>query len=229
VKIGVLALQGAFREHVAMVERCGMDAGEVRTVEELDMVDGLIIPGGESTTVGKLMCRYGLDEAIRMRVSKGMPLFGTCMGLILMATDIEGNDQFKLGVMDISVRRNAFGRQVDSFECDLTISELGPEPLRAVFIRAPYVVQVHNDARIMAMIDDRIVLVRQNHLLAAAFHPELTEDTRIHDMFIDMVLTAGDTHQKIAGIKRQPAKGFPYRTDRREAHRQASSSYYLRV
>jgi pyridoxal 5'-phosphate synthase pdxT subunit len=224
VKIGVLALQGAFREHVAMVERCGMEAGEVRSAEELNMVDGLIIPGGESTTVGKLMCRYGLDEAIRMRVSKGMPLFGTCMGLILMAREIEGNDQFKLGVMDISVRRNAFGRQVDSFECNLTIPEIGPEPLRAVFIRAPYVGRVHNDVRILAMIDDRIVLVRQNHLLAAAFHPELTDDTRIHDMFIDMVLTAGDSHEKIVRIKRRPAKGFPLRTGRQKAHRQASSS-----
>ena len=186
-KIGVLALQGAFLEHRQMLERCGVESGEVRTVEHLDGIDGLILPGGESTTIGKLMHRFGLDEAISRRVREGMPLFGTCAGLILMATDIEESDQRRLGLMEITARRNAFGRQVDSFECNLDVAGLGPEPVRAVFIRAPYISRVGKGVEVLAVAEGKIVLARQGHLLAGAFHPELTADTRIHRLFLDMV------------------------------------------
>lgn len=183
----MLALQGAFREHLAMLRRCGSEACEVRTVEDLEGVEGLIIPGGESTTVGKLMDRYGLDHAIRDRARKGLPLLGTCMGLILMAREIDGSDQPRLGVMDVTVRRNAFGRQVNSFECDLTVACVGPPPVRAVFIRAPYITRVGPGVEALALAEGKIVLARQGYLLGAAFHPELTEDTRIHRMFLDLV------------------------------------------
>lgn len=189
--IGVLALQGAFREHLEMLERCGVQGREVRTVADLNGVQGLIIPGGESTTIAKLMQRYALDQAILRRVSEGMPLFGTCAGLILMAREIEGSDQPRLGVMDITARRNAFGRQVDSFECDLEVPELGPEPVRAVFIRAPYISHVANGVQVLGAIEGKIVLARQGRLLASAFHPELTTDTRIHRMFLDLVADKG--------------------------------------
>ncbi|NLC56414.1 MAG: pyridoxal 5'-phosphate synthase glutaminase subunit PdxT [Armatimonadetes bacterium] len=194
--VGVLALQGAFSEHLRMLQRCGVDAVEVRTVAHLDGVEGLILPGGESTTVGKLLCRGGLDEAIRQRVAQGMPLFGTCMGLILMAREIEGSDQFRLGLMDIAVRRNAFGRQVDSFECDLPVPSLGMPPVRAVFICAPYVTRVENGVQVLASVQGQTVLVRQGHLLGAAFHPELTEDTRIHRLFLDMVADSKSLSEK---------------------------------
>ncbi len=185
--IGVLALQGAFQKHIEMLERCGVRAITVRTADELSQVGGLIIPGGESTTVGKLMVRYGLDKKIAEAAHQGMPVYGTCTGLILLAKEIVGSDQPRLGLMDVTVLRNAFGRQVDSFEADLRIDDIGPDPVRAVFIRAPYVTEVRNDARILARCDGRIVLVRQDNLLGGAFHPELTDDTRLHEYFIGMV------------------------------------------
>ena len=191
MRVGVLALQGNFREHLATLERCGADAGEVRTTDDLEQVHGLIIPGGESTTVGKLMARYGLDRAIRERVAGGMPLFGTCMGLIVMAREIEGSDQLRLGLMDVTVRRNAFGRQVDSFECDLDVAGISPPPVRAVFIRAPYITRVGQDVEVLATFEGKAVLARQGNLLGAAFHPELTEETRIHRLFLDLV-TGGE-------------------------------------
>lgn len=187
IVVGVLAVQGAFQKHLDMLERCGVKALPVRFVEELDSIQGLIIPGGESTTVGKLMARYGLDKKIVERANEGMPVFGTCTGMILLAKDIVGSDQHRLGLMDISVLRNAFGRQVDSFEADLDVAAIGPPPVRAVFIRAPYAVSVNGKAEILARCDDKIVLIRQDNLLAGAFHPELTDDTRIHDYFIGMV------------------------------------------
>lgn len=187
MRVGVLALQGNFREHLATLARCGVYGGEVRTVEDLAEADGLIIPGGESTTVGKLMARYGLDEAIRQRVAGGMPLFGTCMGLIVMAREIEEGDQPSLGLMDVTVRRNAFGRQVDSFECDLDVADLSPPPVRAVFIRAPTITRVGENVEVLATFEEKIVLARQKNLLGAAFHPELTRDTRIHRFFLDFI------------------------------------------
>lgn len=193
VRVGVLGLQGDFQKHLeTLLLIKGVDASVVRTPDEIAKCDGLIIPGGESTTVGKLMARYGVDEAIRRRASEGMVVFGTCTGMILLAKDIEGSDQQRLGLMDITVRRNAFGRQVDSFETDLLIPEVcGHKPVRAVFIRAPFAIEARGDAKVLASLDDgRIVMVRQNNLLAAAFHPELTDDTRVHGYFAEMAKAA---------------------------------------
>lgn len=188
VKIGVLALQGDFAKHIEALERLGVQAMPVRLVEDLDQVDGLIIPGGESTTVGKLMSRFGMDQAILKRVEEGMPIFGTCTGMILLAKDIEGSDQPRLGLMSFTVRRNAFGRQVDSFETDLNIPDIGGEPVRAVFIRAPFVTELHNGAKVLAQLENGpIVFVREGNCLAAAFHPELTDDDRVHEYFVNMV------------------------------------------
>ena len=192
IKIGVLALQGDFAKHIEALERLGVQAVPVRLPDEIDAVDGLIIPGGESTTVGKLMSRFGVDEAITRRVEEGMPVFGTCMGMIMLAKDIEGSDQPRLGLMNIAVRRNAFGRQVDSFEADLEIPEIGGEPVRAVFIRAPLVSEIKNGARVLASLGDgTIVFVREENRLAAAFHPELTDDLRVHEYFLGMVRGEG--------------------------------------
>lgn len=194
LKVGVLALQGDFAAHIAMLQKCGAQAREVRTVQQLHEVEGLIIPGGESTTIIKLMQRYGLDEAIRQRVAQGMPLFGTCAGLIVMATDIEGYPhQPRLGVLNVSVARNAFGRQVDSFEVDLPVSRLGDPPVRAVFIRAPYITRTGEGVETLAQLDGKVVLVQQDNLLAGAFHPELTEDQRLHRYFLQMVASYKST------------------------------------
>ncbi len=188
VKIGVLALQGDFEAHLRMLHQCGVSAQEVRTVQQLQQVDGLIIPGGESTTIIKLMQRYGLDVAVRERALAGMPLYGTCAGLIVMSREIEGYPhQPRLGLLDVAVARNAFGRQVDSFEIDLIVPRLGEPPLRAVFIRAPYVTRTGEGVEVLARLDGKVVLVQQEHLLGSAFHPELTDDPRLHRYFIEMV------------------------------------------
>ena len=186
LRIGVLALQGAVDKHIRMLERCGVRPIPIRFAEELDAVHGLIIPGGESMTVGKLMARYGLDKRIVERAGEGIPILGTCTGMILLAKNIVDSDQHRLGLMDSTILRNAFGRQVDSFEADLDIETIGPPPFRAVFIRAPYAVKVNEKVEVLARYDDKIVLARQDNLLACAFHPELTEDTRIHEYFIEM-------------------------------------------
>jgi 5'-phosphate synthase pdxT subunit len=189
VKIGVLGLQGDFAKHIEMLNKLDcVDALVVRTPEEVQRCDGLIIPGGESTTVGKLMARYGVDEAIRERAAEGMPIFGTCTGMILLAKEIEDSDQNRLGLMDITVRRNAFGRQVDSFETDLAIPLIcDSKPIRAVFIRAPIVAKVYGGAEVTARLDSgEVVMVKQGNCLAAAFHPELTNDVRVHAYFVRM-------------------------------------------
>jgi len=188
LKIGVLALQGDFARHIQTLERLGVQTAAVRLPEEIMSLDGLIIPGGESTTVGKLMSRFGVDKVIIERAGEGMPVFGTCTGAILLAKDIEGSDQPRLGLMDITVRRNAFGRQIDSFETDLDIPEIGEEPVRAVFIRAPIITSIQDCVKVLAQLEDgRVVLVRENNCLAAAFHPELTDDSRVHEYFVRMV------------------------------------------
>ena len=191
MELGVLALQGAVREHLWSLERCGVRARTVKTLIDLDGLDGLIVPGGESTTVGKLLTRYDLLAPIRERALAGMAVFGTCTGLILMARRIEGSDQPRLGLIDMTVRRNTFGRQVDSFETDLEIPALGPEPMRAVFIRAPEVLETGDGVSIMARHEGHIVLVRQGRFLAGAFHPELTPDTRLHEYFLQECCGAG--------------------------------------
>ncbi len=187
--IGVLALQGAFIEHVYALERLGFGAREVRLPRDLDGLDGLIMPGGESTTIGKLMVQYALDAPIRERAQAGFPIWGTCAGMILLAKDIGGLHQPLIGVMDIAVERNAFGRQLDSFEADLTIPPIGDIPFRAVFIRAPLIHTVGGDVDVIAQLaDGRIVAARQGNLLATSFHPELTNDDRLHRYFVDEIV-----------------------------------------
>jgi pyridoxal 5'-phosphate synthase pdxT subunit len=178
--IGVLAVQGNFREHAAVLRRLGAEPVEVRLPEQLEGLDGLIIPGGESTTIGRLMRLYGLDEAVR---EFGGPIFGTCAGMIVL-------DRDHLSVGDYRTRRNAFGRQVKSFEADLDVGD-GDEPLRAVFIRAPWLEEAGPDVEVLAEVDGHPVLAREGRLLVAAFHPELTDDTRVHERFLNIVREMG--------------------------------------
>lgn len=189
--VGVLALQGDFREHVAMLESIDSDTIEVRTPEDLERCDGLVIPGGESTTIGRLATRYGLIEPIRQRCADGMPVFGTCAGMIFLASATTEGFQPQLGVLDAAVERNAFGRQVDSFEADLDVSGFN-DPMHAVFIRAPWIDKVGADVEVLASVvepggDEHPVLVRQGRILASSFHPELTGDTRLHQMLVDSI------------------------------------------
>jgi 5'-phosphate synthase pdxT subunit len=185
--IGVLALQGDFREHLAMVRSLGADARLVRLPEELELIDGLIIPGGESTTMGKLMVSYGVDAAIVDRYHAGkLAIYGTCAGMILLAREIEGyQDQPTLGLLDVSVHRNAFGRQKESGEEDLTVEGLAT-PLHAVFIRAPVIVRTGPAVKILARVAQGPVYVQQGRLLASSFHPELGSDTRVHEHFLQL-------------------------------------------
>jgi 5'-phosphate synthase pdxT subunit len=187
MKIGVLALQGAFLEHKKMLKSLGADTAEVRLPEDLNDLDGLIIPGGESTTIGKLATEWGLMQPLQ-DFARRKPTWGTCAGMIFLAKDIGIDRQPILGVMDIHVNRNAFGRQVDSFEAQLPIAGLEGDPFHAVFIRAPVVTKVEPGVNVLATLPDgRIVAAQQGHLLATAFHPELTGDSRLHQYFLSMV------------------------------------------
>lgn len=192
--VGVLALQGDVREHVVSLQRAEVRALEVRTVEELAAVDGLIIPGGESTTVGKLLARFDLLTPLRHRIEQGMPVYGTCTGMILLAREIEDGmtGQPLLSAMDVRVRRNAFGRQRDSFEADVSVkfAEVPASDFHGVFIRAPQIVSVGDGVAVLGTLDERAVLVRQGNLLASAFHPELTGDVRLHRYFAEMCAQA---------------------------------------
>ena len=179
MKIGVLAIQGNFREHEAMLRRLGADVVEVRKPDQLEGLNGLVVPGGESTTFMRLMRLYGLDEALREFAA---PMFGTCAGMIVL-------DREHLGLMDVEVDRNAYGRQVASFEAELALRD-DPRPLHGVFIRAPRVRDHGPDVEVLAEHDDEPVLLRQDRFLVAAFHPELTEDTRVHELFLDRVREA---------------------------------------
>lgn len=188
MKIGVLALQGAFIEHEKMLKGLGVETLQVRLPHHLDGIDGLIIPGGESTTIGKLATSYGLMNPLR-EFAQQHPTWGTCAGMIFLAKDIGIDRQPILGVMDIVVNRNAFGRQVDSFETDLTISGLEGGAFHAIFIRAPLATKVGENVTILAQLDEhRIVAMREKHWLATAFHPELTQDPRLHAYFLEMVV-----------------------------------------
>lgn len=192
--IGVLALQGAFREHAVALQRLGAGVRELRQRKHLDGIDALVIPGGESTTMGRLLLELDMMEPLRQRIADGMPVYGSCAGLILLCRNIEGSNQPRLGLLDATVRRNAFGRQVDSFETLLDVKGLDA-PLQAVFIRAPLITAVGPDVDVLAREDmqrhggtgESIVAVRQGHILATSFHPELTPDTRLHDYFLHMV------------------------------------------
>jgi len=191
VVIGVLALQGAFREHVLSFEALGVDTVAVRLPDQLDECDGLVIPGGESTAIGKLMTSYGFYEPIRQRHAEGMAVWGTCAGAILVAQRVADAlpDQRTLDLMDVTVRRNAYGRQIDSFEVDLDFAHIG-ELFRGVFIRAPWIEEVGDGVEVLAEHDGRIVAARHERRLATTFHPELTGDPRIHRFFLDEVVGA---------------------------------------
>lgn len=192
--IGVLAVQGDVREHLVALERGGAHAVRVRRPAEVAAVDGLVLPGGESTTIDKLVRAFDLQQPLRDRIAAGLPVYGSCAGMILLADRLAdgATGQQTLGGMDILVRRNAFGRQVDSFEEDLHIRELGGEPVRAVFIRAPWVEEAGESVEVLARVEHgpaagRIVAARQRNLLVTSFHPEVTGDHRVHQLFVDIV------------------------------------------
>jgi 5'-phosphate synthase pdxT subunit len=187
--IGVLALQGDVREHIKALQECGVAAVEVRTVSEVEKIEALVIPGGESTTISKLARAFGLFESIQKRIQSGMPVYGSCAGLILLSERvldaIEGQEAF--GGLDITSRRNAFGRQVDSFESDLDFKGLTGPKFRAIFIRAPWIEEFGARVEVLAQVDGRPVAVRSGNLLATSFHPELTSDNRIHRYFVEEI------------------------------------------
>lgn len=191
VRIGVLAMQGDFREHIdrlRALELEGLEAIEVRTAEQLAACDGLIIPGGESTTIARLLLAFELMEPLRARIAAGLPVWGTCAGAIMLAKDVPALDRPPIGAMDITVQRNAFGRQVDSFEADLDVAGIEGGPLHAVFIRAPVIERAGPAVEALATLPDgRIVACREGALLATSFHPELTNDSRFHELFVRMV------------------------------------------
>ncbi|HEU5114026.1 MAG TPA: pyridoxal 5'-phosphate synthase glutaminase subunit PdxT [Acidimicrobiia bacterium] len=184
--VGVLALQGDVREHIHTLESLGVAATPVKTPNQLGSADALVIPGGESTTIGKMAVRFDLLEPLRRSIEDGLPTYGTCAGLILLAGAVTDGDQPLLGVLDVVVRRNAFGRQNESFESDLVVAGLDA-PFHAVFIRAPWVEKVGADVQVLADIDEHPVMVRQGNILATSFHPELTGDGRIHQLLLDLV------------------------------------------
>jgi len=188
--VGVLALQGDVIEHVHALERTGSRVVEVRTPDDLARVDALVVPGGESTTVIRLLDRFGLTEPVKRRVRDGMPFWGTCMGMIVAAHDVAGLEQPTLDLLDVTVRRNAFGRQVESAEVPLAIPALGAAPFPAVFIRAPWIERAGPDVETLAERDGHGVMVRQRNVLGTSFHPELTGDDRVHAYFLAMVADA---------------------------------------
>ncbi len=193
LRIGVLALQGDFAEHMAMLRANDVEAVEVRTLPQLQSVDGLIIPGGESTTIARLLIAFDLMEPLRARIRAGLPVWGTCAGAIMLASEVTNLDRPPIAAMDITVERNAFGRQIDSFEADLDIAGMDGPPLRAVFIRAPVITRTGAAVDVLGRLPDgRVVAARQGRLLATAFHPELTADHRMHAIFARMVREAVD-------------------------------------
>jgi 5'-phosphate synthase pdxT subunit len=188
MRVGVLALQGTFIEHINLLQQLGVEAPPIRLRHELDTLDGLVIPGGESTTMLKLMKSFGLIEPVRRMARQGLPIWGTCAGTILLAGRVSNYEMETLGLMDLKVRRNAFGSQIDSFEVDLEIPSAGEEPFHAVFIRAPVIEEAAAGVEILSCLPDgTIVAARQSHLLACAFHPEFTHDLRFHSYFLSIV------------------------------------------
>ncbi|HEV8229512.1 MAG TPA: pyridoxal 5'-phosphate synthase glutaminase subunit PdxT [Candidatus Limnocylindria bacterium] len=184
-RVGVLGLQGDFSEHLTTLRAMGADAVDVRKAEQLDDIDALIIPGGESTTIGKLAQHYGIIPKLRQRADEGMPVWGTCAGAIFIAKDVPGHPHPLAGLMDITVERNAFGRQIDSFEADLDVTGMSDGPFHAVFIRSPKITRTGSDVVVLARLrDGTIVAAREGKLLATSFHPELTRDERFHRLFL---------------------------------------------
>jgi 5'-phosphate synthase pdxT subunit len=209
VKIGVLALQGAFAEHVNVLRSIGVDAVEVRLPEQVPDLDGLILPGGESTTMRRLIERWGLRQPILDLAGRGAPLFGTCAGMIILSKDIADGDEPVLPLLDVTVERNAFGRQLDSFETELAVPLLGDQPVHGVFIRAPVIERVGPDVDVMARLDDgRVVAVRERNVIATAFHPELAGETRFHRLVATMAAEHADPGE---GVGRRP---YPTRRSR---------------
>ncbi len=188
--VGVLSLQGDFLNHIQTLAELDCEARAVKTPAAIAECDALIIPGGESTTIGKLLDRFEVDKPIREMHAAGKPIWGTCAGMIILAKEIVASDQWRLGLMDITVERNAFGRQVDSFETDLPVKGIDSGDVRAVFIRAPFVREVDEAAgvEVLATFEDKIVMCRQGNLLASAFHPEMTDDRRVQQYFLDMIV-----------------------------------------
>ena len=194
MEVGVLAIQGDFAEHISVLGKLGVQAREIRLPAHLDSLDGLIIPGGESTTLSRLMSNYDLREPITKMAMQGVAIWGTCAGMIMLSQEITEQDPVPLGIMDIGVQRNAFGRQVDSFEQTLEISVLGADPYHAIFIRAPVIIRVGQEVEVLSSLEDRRpVAVQQGNLLATSFHPELTTDYRFHEYFLS--LAGGDCPQ----------------------------------
>jgi len=187
LKIGVLALQGAFKEHIEIIQKLGHQAIEIKTCDTLDIIDGLILPGGESTTIGKLLVDYKIRETLIEQVENGLPIWGTCAGMILLAKQLNGDNFPHLKLMSIKVARNAYGRQLDSFVIEKLIPEVSENPIPLVFIRAPLVISAENNVKILAKVREDIVAVRENNMLATSFHPELTNDTSFHQYFIGMI------------------------------------------
>ena len=192
-RVGVLAYQGDVREHLAALEAAGAVPVEVRTLAELDGVDGLVVPGGESTVIGKLASRYGLLEPLRERARAGLPVLGTCAGMILLAREVEGPPQDLLGVLDVRVRRNAFGRQVASFEAEVDVKGVDGGPVAGAFIRAPWVADAGPEVEVLAEVEGKVVAVRQGNLLATAFHPELSGEVRMHRWLVGLIAERSDT------------------------------------
>ena len=204
-RIGVLALQGDFEEHITVLTALGVEAFEVRTLAQLERAQGLIIPGGESTTIARLLLIFELMEPLRKRIREGLPVWGTCAGAILLASEAPELDRPPIGVMDITIDRNAFGRQIDSFETELGIEGLDGDPLRAIFIRAPVIARAGEGVEVLARLPDgRIVAARQGAMLATSFHPELTDDHRLHEFFLRMVREANGAGAAPSGNGRTP-------------------------
>jgi 5'-phosphate synthase pdxT subunit len=205
-RIGVLALQGAFREHLQTLAAIGVEGVPVRLPEDLDGLDGLILPGGESTTMRKLIDRWGLREPILRFARDGAPLFGTCAGMIVLSKEIAGGEEPVLPLLDVTVERNAFGRQLDSFEAELQVPVLGDRPVHAVFIRAPIIERAGPDVDVLAKLDDgRIVAVREGNVIATAFHPELAGETRFHRLIATMASEHAEPGEG-AGRRRHPTR-----------------------
>ncbi len=190
----MLASQGDFAAHVEMLRSLGAEPVEVRTAEKIRDLGGLVIPGGESTTIMKAIERDGLEPAIRAHADSGLPILGTCAGMIVC-------DREHLGLVDVTARRNAFGRQIASFEVELEVGGLGPDPMRAVFIRAPWIDEHGVEVEVLASVDDRPVVVRQGQILLCAFHPELTDDSRLHALLMAMATTARERAREIPGVR----------------------------
>jgi pyridoxal 5'-phosphate synthase pdxT subunit len=206
MKIGVLALQGAFHEHLSTLSSIGVEGTEVRLPADLDDVAGLILPGGESTTMRRLIDRWGLRQPIMDLAATGAPLFGTCAGMIVMSREIAGDEEPILPLLDVTVQRNAFGRQLDSFEADLSVPVLGDQPVHGVFIRAPVIERTGPDVDVLARLDDgRIVAVRERNVIATAFHPELAGETRFHRLVATMA-SEHDEPGEGAGRRRHPTR-----------------------